>query len=54
MVLVVKNLLSNAGGISNAGLIPEGMPRAQQCTPIVLPGECHGPGQAAIHRVAKS
>ena len=54
MVPVVKNPPSNAGRISDAGLIPEGMAMAQQCPPAFLPGECHGAWRARVHRVAKS
>ena len=41
MVLVVKNLLANAGDVRNTGLIP-GLgryPGGGQPTPVFLPGE---------------
>ena len=41
MVLVVKNLLANAGDVRNTGLIPglERYPGGGQPTPVFLPGE---------------
>ena len=45
-VLVVKNLLANAGGCERHGLDPwvRKIPwrRARQPTPVLLPGESHG------------
>ena len=48
VVLVVKNLAANEGGVKNAGLIP-GLGRSPGAghglppTPGFLPGESHGP-----------
>ena len=41
VVLVIKNLPANAGGIRDAGLIPESG-RSPGSTPVLLPGESRG------------
>ena len=46
VALVVKNLLNNAGGLRDVGLIPESERspgcRAGQLSPVFFPGESHG------------
>ena len=60
MVLVVKNLPANTGGMRDTGSIPgSGKRGAWQPTPVFLPGESHGQRSLAgywviVHRITKS
>ena len=42
VALVVKDLLTNAGDMRDAGSVPRLGRRARQPTPVCLPGESHG------------
>ena len=57
--LVVKDLPANAGDIEDVGPIEDPWVRktpwrrAQQPTPVLLPGESHGQRWATVHEVTK-
>ena len=54
--LVVKDLLTNAGDMRDAGSVPRLGRRAWLPTPVFLPGESmdRGAWWATVHRVAES
>ena len=61
MALVVKNSTASAGDLRDMGSVPgreDPQRRAQQPTPLFLPGECHGQRTAAwwatVYSIAKS